>query len=141
MVPIYVSDTDESARREAEQHVLYLFNYLQHRPVQMVMPPGYSSQRSMALFAERVLRRREAGRRTYEEMQDLGYIVFGSVETVRQRLTEYQKRLGFGKLVALLQFGSLPADLTRRNMELFAREVMPHLRPLGAPSAPASVAG
>ena len=31
-----------------------------------------------------------------------------------------------------LQFGSLPADLTRRNMELFAREVMPALRPLGA---------
>jgi alkanesulfonate monooxygenase SsuD/methylene tetrahydromethanopterin reductase-like flavin-dependent oxidoreductase (luciferase family) len=93
----------------------------------------------MALFAERILKRRDAGRRTYEEMQDLGYIVFGSVDTVRQRLLEYQKRLGFGKLVTLLQFGSLPADLTRRNMELFAREIMPALRPLGVSGAPASV--
>ena len=26
---------------------------------------------------------------------------------------------------------TLPADLTQRNQELFAREVMPHLRALG----------
>jgi hypothetical protein len=72
-------------------------------------------------------------------MQELGYIVFGSAETVRQRLVEYQQRLGFGKLVSLLQFGSLPADLTRRNMERFSREVMPALRPLGVSEAPAAV--
>ena len=35
--------------------------------------------------------------------------------------------MGFGKLVALMQFGSLPAELTRKNMELFARELMPAL--------------
>jgi hypothetical protein len=28
----------------------------------------------------------------------------------------------------MLQFGTLPDDLTRRNMEMFASEVMPHLR-------------
>ena len=139
MVPVYVAETDEAAREEAARHILYLFQYLQHRPVEMTMPPGYSSQKSMALFAERILKRRDAGRRTYEEMQDLGYIVFGSVDTVRQRLLEYQKRLGFGKLVTLLQFGSLPADLARRNMELFAHEIMPALRPLGVSGAPASV--
>jgi hypothetical protein len=30
--------------------------------------------------------------------------------------------------VALLQFGVLSNELTRRNMDLFATEVMPHLR-------------
>ena len=35
---------------------------------------------------------------------------------------------GAGKLVTMLQFGVLPDDLTRRNMEMFAAEVMPHLR-------------
>jgi hypothetical protein len=31
-------------------------------------------------------------------------------------------------VVAMLQFGVLPNDLTKRNMEMFAAEVMPKLR-------------
>jgi len=31
-------------------------------------------------------------------------------------------------LLGLFQLGTLPEDLTRRNLELFAREVMPRLR-------------
>jgi hypothetical protein len=37
----------------------------------------------------------------------------------------------FGNLLVMCQFGTLPADLTRRNMELFARNVMPALKALG----------
>jgi hypothetical protein len=36
----------------------------------------------------------------------------------------------FGNLLVMCQFGTLPADLTRKNMELFAREVMPALKKL-----------
>ena len=36
----------------------------------------------------------------------------------------------FGNLLVLCQFGTLPADLTRKSMELFAREVMPGLKAL-----------
>jgi hypothetical protein len=39
-----------------------------------------------------------------------------------------RERTGFGILVALLQFGILSDYLTRRNMDLFAAEVMPHLK-------------
>ncbi|HLG71678.1 MAG TPA: flavin-dependent oxidoreductase, partial [Chloroflexota bacterium] len=59
-----------------------------------------------------------------------GYCVFGSPETVRQRLEEYSKYLGFGKLVGLMQFGTLDADHTRKSMDLFGSEVMPKLRAL-----------
>jgi hypothetical protein len=37
----------------------------------------------------------------------------------------------FGNLLVMCQFGTLPADLTRANMERFARDVMPGLRALG----------
>jgi len=37
-----------------------------------------------------------------------------------------------GHLLAMLQFGTLPADLTERNMRLFCSEVMPALRALSA---------
>ena len=33
-----------------------------------------------------------------------------------------------GNLLGLFQLGSLPGDLTRRNLERFSSEVMPRLR-------------
>jgi hypothetical protein len=47
---------------------------------------------------------------------------------VKQKLLEYGQRLGVGNLLGLFQLGTLPADLTRKNMQLFAREVMPALQ-------------
>ena len=38
--------------------------------------------------------------------------------------------MGFGNLLVMCQFGTLPPELTRKNMELFAREVMPALKKL-----------
>jgi hypothetical protein len=57
---------------------------------------------------------------------------------VRAKLEEYQDRAGFNYLLPNLQFGTLPAALTRKSMELFAREVMPPLRdrlPAGSKAA------
>ena len=36
--------------------------------------------------------------------------------------------LGLGHFLALLQFGTLPHDLTMQNIERFARDVIPQLR-------------
>jgi hypothetical protein len=36
--------------------------------------------------------------------------------------------MGHGLLMALLQIGDMPRDRTRRNTELFSRELMPTLR-------------
>ena len=55
-------------------------------------------------------------------------ILVGSAETVRQQLEECQNESGFGLLVAVLHFGSLPHNLARKNLEMFASEVMPHFR-------------
>jgi hypothetical protein len=51
---------------------------------------------------------------------------------VRQRLAAAHERLGFGRLVGLLHFGSLPHELTVKNMHLFAEDVLPFVRGLGA---------
>jgi alkanesulfonate monooxygenase SsuD/methylene tetrahydromethanopterin reductase-like flavin-dependent oxidoreductase (luciferase family) len=57
-----------------------------------------------------------------------GYVVVGSPETVRQRLEDYARRVGFGLLVANFSVGNVPTELTQKSMRLFAREVMPHLK-------------
>ena len=40
----------------------------------------------------------------------------------------YVNELGLGTILALLQFGSLPADLTARSTHLYATEVVPYVR-------------
>ncbi len=126
-VPIYVADTDERAWAEAERHLSYLFNKLLRRPAPQFFPPGYLTERSMgrilAAKADKM-----AGDRRPRELDEKGVIIVGSAATVRDRLREYEKEAGFGLLVALLHFGSLPHDLTMKNLELFAAEVMPHFR-------------
>ena len=70
-------------------------------------------------------------RQSLEDHRRQALVVLGSPRSVAEQLEHWQRVLGYGILIAFMQFGSLPADLTRRNMELFAREVMPRLRPAG----------
>ena len=55
-------------------------------------------------------------------------VVIGNARKVREKIEKMRERTGFEILVAMLQFGVLNNELTRRNMELFASEVMSQLR-------------
>jgi alkanesulfonate monooxygenase SsuD/methylene tetrahydromethanopterin reductase-like flavin-dependent oxidoreductase (luciferase family) len=67
-------------------------------------------------------------RLTMEELMENGTVVVGSPKTVRDQLAKLRDETRAGKLVTMLQFGTLSDELTKRNMETFASEVMPHLR-------------
>jgi alkanesulfonate monooxygenase SsuD/methylene tetrahydromethanopterin reductase-like flavin-dependent oxidoreductase (luciferase family) len=134
MLPIYVAETDEKARQEAAEHVQYLFGWLSKRPFEFTLPPGYVSANSMVRGLE-VAGAKTGVSRTVDDLQNLGIICFGSPETVRQRLAEAHARMGYGRLVGLLHFGSLPHELTVKNMHLFAEEVLPFVRTLGPRAA------
>ncbi len=129
LAPIYVGETDRQARVEAEPHLLWLFRRGLKMPLEFLFPPGYvtlpSMMRQLATRAKA-----EWGKRTFDELAEQGYVIVGSPETVTERLRAAHTELGFGTLLPLLQFGPLPPDLTKRNMEMFAKEVMPQLRPL-----------
>jgi len=126
--PVYVADTDERAREEARAGIESLFNDFLATPFQMLLPPGYMSLSSM----KNTMRMRKAlgvtHRLTLEELMESGTVVVGSPRTVRDQLARLRDETNAGKLVTMLQFGVLSDVLTRRNMEMFAAEVMPHLR-------------
>ncbi|MCZ6605361.1 MAG: LLM class flavin-dependent oxidoreductase [Alphaproteobacteria bacterium] len=125
-VPIYVAETDEIARAEAKEHIEVFRNKFLKLPMEMLLPPGYLSLASMQrVMGAKAHLEAEA---KIEILIDAGMFLCGSPETVRQQLSEYRKEIGFGQLLTLLQFGTLPADLTARNMDLFAAEVMAPLR-------------
>jgi alkanesulfonate monooxygenase SsuD/methylene tetrahydromethanopterin reductase-like flavin-dependent oxidoreductase (luciferase family) len=129
-VPLYVAETDEIARREAKPHIENFLNKFLRMPKEMLLPPGYLSLKSML----GVMKAKSSigTKQTIDDVIDKGMFICGSPETVRQRLSQYQGEIGFGHLLTLLQFGTLPAELTRKNMELYATEVMPWLRRNGA---------
>lgn len=127
--PIYVADTDERALREAKAGVETLFNEYLANPWEMLLPPGYMS---MASLKRTMALRKSLGSRprnmTVDELVGNGTAIVGSPKTVRERIEAVREATGCNILICMLQFGVLPDDLTRRNMEMFAAEVMPHLR-------------
>jgi alkanesulfonate monooxygenase SsuD/methylene tetrahydromethanopterin reductase-like flavin-dependent oxidoreductase (luciferase family) len=126
-VPTYVAESDEIARREVKPHIEAFFNKFLRMPIEMRLPPGYSSIASTkALIQNKYAVRASA--QTIDALMEHGMVIVGSAATVRERLIATSKELGVGNLIAMLQMGTLPADLTEKNLRLFARDVMPHLR-------------
>ncbi|HXL65406.1 MAG TPA: LLM class flavin-dependent oxidoreductase [Xanthobacteraceae bacterium] len=127
--PIYVAESDERARDEAKAGIESLFNNFLAMPWEMLLPPGYTSNASMkATMKLRPALGAWPRRQTIDELIASGTIVVGSPATVREKIERIREQTGFDILIALLQFGVLPDHLARRNMEMFAGEVMPKLR-------------
>ena len=132
-LPIYVAETDEAANREAANHIEVFFNKFIASPAEYKLPPGYSSMASYKYVMETKFKVREQFL-THETLTGNGMFVCGSPETVTEILSRRFDEMGYGNLVCMLQFGTLPRDLTEKSMTLFANEVMPKLRHLGEQS-------
>jgi alkanesulfonate monooxygenase SsuD/methylene tetrahydromethanopterin reductase-like flavin-dependent oxidoreductase (luciferase family) len=127
--PVYVAATDQQAMDEARGPIEFLFNKALRMPPGMFFPPGYTSIDSM----KRVMSGKSSimgAARTAENLDAQGVCIFGSPDTVLRRIRDAHRELGFGSFTALLQFGTLSAELTERNIRLFAREILPGLHEL-----------
>jgi alkanesulfonate monooxygenase SsuD/methylene tetrahydromethanopterin reductase-like flavin-dependent oxidoreductase (luciferase family) len=123
--PIYVAETNEQARRDYEDHFFYFVKRL--LPGINIQPPGYTSLRSYESILKGI-NTFAINLQTWDEVVKGQYAIVGSPDTVFEKLVDNLHRLGTGNLLGLFQLGTLPADKTRRNLELFATEVMPRLR-------------
>jgi alkanesulfonate monooxygenase SsuD/methylene tetrahydromethanopterin reductase-like flavin-dependent oxidoreductase (luciferase family) len=131
-VPVYVADTDERAHREARPAVDWLFRKGLKQPGALHTPPGYMSLSSLRGVLMAGLK--PFYELSYEDLLAGGQIVVGSPASVIARLRELYAELGgFGQLNGLFTIGPSTHEQVTRSTELFASEVMPALRPLGAP--------
>ena len=126
LLPIYVAETDKEAHAEGRQYVTWLYHKGLKHKFEHLFPPGYMTDHSWGRFLQSGLGAYSDV--SYEDLVKQGYAVVGSPATVRERLAELAEELGFGLVNALLHIGDMPHDHTIRNMELFAREVMPHFQ-------------
>lgn len=138
-IKIYVAETDEIARAEAKPHIESFANKFLRMPQEYLLPPGYTSLASMkALMQSR--KTITGGYRTMEQMLEQGTFICGSPQTVIDQLAAYQQKGGFNIVMAGLHFGTLPHALTMKNIEIFAKQVMPALRGATPPAEMARVA-
>ena len=129
---VAVSESDAQAERDYAEHAEYFYNRCLHVWGGFADAPGYRTMRTLRAGLRAQLGRQSAdigsGTLTWKDFVERGYIIAGSPESVRQQLEEVAKALHVGQLMVLLQFGSMPPELVRKNTELFAREVLPHVR-------------
>ena len=135
----YVAETMEQAREEAEEHLEYfydtLFGGLYRAGVQSELMEddrgGYREEESFDYADHAPEKGAKAMNFDFDELQESGEIIVGTPEYVTEEIErQYEEVGGFSRFVGLFQFGSLPHDLTIKNHELFADEVMPEIRKL-----------
>ena len=100
------------------------FNKFLYSPMEYKMPPGYSSIASYKKVMEQKMRVRMKYM-SFDNLMDEGMFICGSPETVTEILQKREHDLKFQNLVAMLQFGTLGAEMTDKNLRMFATEVMP----------------
>lgn len=132
-IPVYLAETEARAHAEAESHILWLFHHGLRMPYNMLNPPGYTSPKNLVRYAQ-------GGKSsfrdvTYKQLIDDEWIFVGTPESVCDRLVKYAAEMEVGHLIVLLQFGSMPDAMARKNMELFARFLLPELQPLNSRAA------
>ena len=112
---IYVAETDEKAMREARPHLEALANRFLKMPTEMLLPPGYSNIESI----KRIRAAKITGKpQTIEDLvQAPASSSSAAPNTVREKLAEYQDLAGFNTSLTKTQFGTLPDDMTRANMD------------------------
>jgi len=129
---VCVADTDAEAERLYGEHVERHFrNALGSIPAPSFALPGYVDPAGI----EHIIRNPgdlgltpKLPTVTFRELVDTRAVICGSVETVRQQITEFVKECRIGNLLVMLHVGSMPHELARHNIDTFASGVLPHLR-------------
>src|SRR2546428_14054620 len=106
-------------------------NYFLKMPTEMLLPPGYTDPASM----KRVRAAKVTGKpQSIEDVIKAGVVIVGSPNTLREKLPEYQDLAGFNTSLTKTQFGTLPANMTRPNINAIPHEDLapfPHRSPPG----------
>lgn len=141
---VYVAETMEQARDEAEEHLEYFYDTLlgglyRSGALQQVGESNYREEDSFDYADHAPDKGTKAMNFDFDALQESGEVIVGTPEYVTEEIErQYEVVGGFGRFVGLFQFGTMPDELVRKNLELFADEVMPEIRKLPKKSTAAN---
>jgi alkanesulfonate monooxygenase SsuD/methylene tetrahydromethanopterin reductase-like flavin-dependent oxidoreductase (luciferase family) len=117
--------------REAKPHLEALSNVFLKMPLEMLLPPGYTSAESMKRIRAS---RTNLKPQTAEDLVEAGVVIVGSPNTVREKLAQYQELARFNTSLTKTQFGTMPVSQARENTAAVAQEILPYFKDEGSAS-------
>ena len=141
LLQCYVANSEEKAVRNAKEFMWMAgeFTGLTH-PI-WGTPSGYGSPSNRNALIEIAAGRRPLRKPpTLDERMIDKTFVWGTPDQVFEKLKNVQRTTGAGELIVNFRQGGMPAATSERNMQLFAKEVLPRLHELDTP-LPASMTG
>ncbi len=129
---VAVSETDAQAEKDYEKHIQYFFNKCMAVAPEFQAAPGYQDYKSLVtrvkqLSGGRAEQSGQWGDWKFKDFVDNQYVISGGPASVVDQLRDAVKRLRVGNLMVLLHIGSMPHELTLKNIEMFSKEVLPHV--------------
>ena len=123
---VYVAESNERARLEAEPHLNYFWQKLlsYHRGSMALMGQAPPPKKSVIETAEDV----PLYEFDFDLCQKEGLSIVGDPDYVIREIRAQTRALGVGVLVGLFQFGSMPHALATKNIRLFGEHVLPALK-------------
>jgi len=117
--PVYLADTDQAARDEPEESIMYFYRYLGERLEDSASRAGVQHGELRAARGQRLQTI------TYEEALKEKLIV-GSPERVTDRLRELQEKLGLDGILCEMNCGTkIPHDRVMKSLRLLCEKVSP----------------
>lgn len=132
-LPVVVADSEADAERLYGDHIRYFWTKLTHIAPEYWGVPGHHDYRSLLNTVKQF-----GTTKITESMGDWSMgkfferqvIIGGDGAAVTEQLRDLAKRMRFGHLMVLLQFGSMPSEIARQNIDRFCTDVLPNLRDL-----------
>src|ERR1700686_2834608 len=117
--PVYIADTDQAARDEPEESIMYFYRYLGERLEDSATRAGVRA------VEDRAGRGRRRQTLSYEDALREKIIV-GSPERVTDRLLELRDRLGLDGILCEMNCGTkIPHARVMKSLQLLCEKVMP----------------
>ena len=119
---------------ESRAAIEALFNDYLTLPMEMLLPPGYTSVESLKkiIATKKAIGRGGFGgsnqRQSLERLMELGTVLVGTPKSILSQIEQVKEKTNLGNFVSMLQFGTLSNELTQRNQAMFASEIMPKLQ-------------
>jgi len=128
---VAVSETDASAEKEYYPHIRYFYDKCLHIQPEYFPVAGNQDYKSLVNSVTKLNPQmfdlmNKIPNWKYKDFIDNQFVIAGSPKTVREQLMDAVKKLRVGNLMVLLHIGSMPHDLTIKNIDLFCKEVLPH---------------
>ena len=137
LLSVFVAETDEQARVEAQEGIWYFLKYclkghLRREGRTLTFGPGVPST-SVKSWESYLKNADPSGKMLgdaadWPELDSWGSIIIGSPNTVRDKLWSIIEQAGVGNLMIQFHFGNMRPEVARNSMRLFATEVAPYIR-------------